>query len=98
MSMLRRIPPHCEAGGHPGSLYASNTVTKFKRPYSNTTTGPYKARGELFCLYPIHSKEALLRYLVTAVRMVIIRNLYAINVGVDVEKMEPSYTICENEN
>ena len=32
-------------------------------------------------------------YLVTAVRMAIIRN-----VGVDVEKRESSYTLCENEN
>ena len=61
ISMLRLIPPHCEAGGHPGSLYASNAVTKLKKPYSNTTMGPYKARGELFCLYPILSKEAFPR-------------------------------------
>ena len=57
-SMLRLIPPHCEAGGHPGPLYASDTVTKFQRPHSNTKVGPYKGRGQLFCLYPILSKEA----------------------------------------
>ena len=35
--------------------------------------------------------------LVTAVRMVI-RNLHTINVGVDVEKRESSFTVCENES
>ena len=35
--------------------------------------------------------------LVTAVRMVIIGKLRTINVGVDVEKRESSYTVCENE-
>jgi len=37
-------------------------------------------------------------YLVTAVRMAIIRTLHKINVGVDMEKRESSYTLCENEN
>ena len=40
--MLWLIPPHCEAGGHPGCLYASNTVTELQRPYSNRKMGPYK--------------------------------------------------------
>ena len=39
-----------------------------------------------------------IRYLVTAVRMVIIRKLHTINVGVDVEKRESSYTLCDNES
>ena len=38
-----------------------------------------------------------IRYLVTAVRM-IIRKLHTINVGVDVEKRESSYTLCDNES
>ena len=42
--------------------------------------------------------RATIRYLVTAVRMVIIRKLRTINVGVDVEKTESSYTVCENES
>ena len=41
--------------------------------------------------------RATIRYLVTAVRMVIISKLHTINVGVDVEKRE-SYTVCENES
>ena len=39
-----------------------------------------------------------IRYLVTAVRMVIIRKLHTINVGVDVEKRESSYTLRDNES
>ena len=39
-----------------------------------------------------------IRYLVTAVRMVIIRKLHTINVGVDVEERESSYTLCDNES
>jgi len=42
--------------------------------------------------------RATIRYLVTAVRMVIIGKLRTINVGVDVEKTESSYTVCENES
>ena len=42
--------------------------------------------------------RATIRYLVTAVRMVIIGKLRTINVGVDVEKRESSYTVCENES
>ena len=38
-----------------------------------------------------------IRYLVTAVRM-IIRKLHTINVGVDVEKRESSYTLRDNES
>ena len=38
-----------------------------------------------------------IRYLVTAVRM-IIRKLHTLNVGVDVEKRESSYTLCDNES
>lgn len=37
--------------------------------------------------------RATIRYLVTAVRMVIIGKLRTINVGVDVEKRESSYTV-----
>ena len=41
--------------------------------------------------------RTIIRYLVTAVRM-IIRKLHTINVGVDVEKRESSYTLCDNES
>ena len=39
-----------------------------------------------------------IRYHITPVRMANFRNLHTINVGVDVEKRESSYTVCENEN
>ena len=93
ISMLRLIPPHCEAGGHPGSLYASNAVTKFQRPYSNTTMGPYKARGELLCLYPILSKEAFPRQTHQIAHQLIVQQ------GFKVKSPSPSiwqkYKICE---
>ena len=41
--------------------------------------------------------RTIIRYLVTAVRM-IIRKLHTINVGVDVEKRESSYTLRDNES
>ena len=79
------------------NLYSDVQVSITSRVKTEPVNKDMKRCSTSFIMREMQIRTTI-RYHITPVRMAIFRNLHTINVGVDVEKRESSYTVCENEN